>query len=170
MWNPWSDLLGSAEYRAVHLEMRDSYMQVPAFHHWVATGEFDGPDAPVWADWQSLIRSTIQRGVVVQRARIVSEPLSDYIRWEHAVTGMNTAVGEEVRWLPRHRASDLALPGNDFWLIDDRLVLFTLFTGDGDAADPPGQESKDPAVVQLCAGAFDAVWNRATPHEEYQVR
>lgn len=32
--------------------------------------------------------------------------------------GHNVKAGEEVRWLPRRQASDLALPGNDFWLFD----------------------------------------------------
>jgi hypothetical protein len=31
---------------------------------------------------------------------------------------MNAAAGEDVRWLPRRRASDLALPGTDFWVLD----------------------------------------------------
>ncbi|WP_438948653.1 DUF6879 family protein [Streptomyces atratus] len=54
------------------------------------------------------------RGVRVLRARVVSEPVTEYIRFEHAITDANLRAGEEVRWLPRRRASTLALPGNDF--------------------------------------------------------
>ncbi|MFI9362069.1 DUF6879 family protein [Kitasatospora sp. NPDC053057] len=39
-------------------------------------------------------------------------------------------------WFPRSRAFDLALPGTDFWLFDSRIVRFSLFTGDGEWADP----------------------------------
>lgn len=28
--------------------------------------------------------------------------------------------GEDVRWLPDRRTSDIALPGDDFWLFDGR--------------------------------------------------
>ncbi|GAA3834877.1 hypothetical protein GCM10023083_78870 [Streptomyces phyllanthi] len=104
----------------------------------------------------------------MRRARIVSAPVSDYIRFGHHVTVGNVAAGEQVRWLPRRRASDLALPGNDFWLFDDNLVVFLHFTGDGELF-PDGDEERttDPAVVRLCSTAFEAVWERAVPHEEY---
>jgi hypothetical protein len=28
---------------------------------------------------------------------------------------------------------------------------------------------EDPAVAKLCSSAFEAVWERAVPHEEYRV-
>jgi hypothetical protein len=116
------------------------------------------------------MREITGRGVTVRRARIVSEPVSDYIRSEHHVTAGNVVAGEQVRWLPRRRASDLALPGNDFWLFDDSLVVFLHFTGEGDLS-PEGDEERttDPAVVRLCSMAFEAVWERAIPHENYQL-
>ena len=78
----------------------------------------------------------------------------------------NLAAGEQVRWLPRQMASDLALPGNDFWLFDGAAVLFNYFSGDGAAV---GTELRDePAVVKLCASAFETVWDRAVPHEQYR--
>ena len=115
------------------------------------------------------VREAVGRGVVMRRARIVSEPVTDYIRWEHAATSLNVDAGELVRWLPRRRAVDIALPGADFWLFDDRLVQFNIFTGDGDWADPPKEFSEDPAVVKLCSDAFEAVWERAVDHEKYTV-
>ncbi len=79
---------------------------------------------------------------------------------------MNIAAGEQVRWLPRRRASDLALPGNDFWVFDDRLVRFGHFAGDGTGI---GHEmSHDPAVIKLCAAAFEAIWERAIDHKNYR--
>lgn len=83
----------------------------------------------------------------------------------HLTGSMNVAAGEQVRWLPRRRASDIALPGNDFWLFDDRLVRFGLFACDGAVI---GHElADDPRVIPLCASAFEAVWDRATDHEDY---
>ena len=114
-----------------------------------------------------LVRATVARGVVVRRARIVSEPVAEYIRFEHAVTPMNLAAGEDVRWLPRRQASDIALPGNDFWILDGQLARFGHFSGDGDVLGEEWRE--EPAVTELCATAFEAVWERAIPHEDYKV-
>ncbi|MEW2253213.1 DUF6879 family protein [Streptomyces sp. NPDC006975] len=167
----FADLLDSARESAVHLEMRDSYSvatEAEAFARWKETGEVDSdPHSPYWAPWTALIRRLTARGATVRRARIVSEPVSDYIRYEHAGTAANVAAGEQVRWLPRRQASDIALPGNDFWLIDGRLIRWNHFTGDG--ASAPGEISEDPAAARLCAEAFETVWARAIPHDEYKI-
>ncbi|MFG3021997.1 DUF6879 family protein [Streptomyces sp. NPDC048254] len=167
----FDELLDGAERSAVHLEMRDAYGvagEADDFTHWKATGERDtNPDSPYWGPWTRLIRRTVARGVVVRRARIVSEPVTDYIRYEHGATQVNIDAGEQVRWLPRRRASDIALPGNDFWLIDGRLIRWNHFSGDG--ASGGGEISEDPAAAKLCAEAFEAVWVRATPHDDYRI-
>ncbi|MGW2370153.1 DUF6879 family protein [Streptomyces sp. NPDC001667] len=166
-------LLRSAQRTAVHLEMRDTYGvagEAEEFEHWKRTSEVDlDPDSEGWSGWVPLVRDAIARGVVMRRARIVSEPASEYIRYEHASTSVNLAAGEQVRWLPRRKALDIALPGADFWLFDGHLVRFNIFTGDGDWADPRFEMTEDPAVVGLCASAFEAVWERGIPHEEYKV-
>jgi hypothetical protein len=74
---------------------------------------------------------------------------------------------EQVRWLPRRQALGIPLPASDFWLIDDRLVRFNHFSGDGEAIEP--EMSDDPGVVALCSSAFEAVWDRAVPHEKYTL-
>ncbi|MDH6704105.1 hypothetical protein P3T27_000806 [Kitasatospora sp. MAA19] len=167
----FSALLKGAQRTAVHLEMRDVYGvadEAEEFAEFKRSGDVDlDPDSEGWAGWVPLVRETIGRGVVMRRARIVSEPVTDYIRWEHALTPVNVAAGEQVRWLPRRLASDVPLPGNDLWLIDDRLVLFHWFTGDGDWA---GYEyTEDPAVVKMVSNAFETVWERALPHDQYPV-
>ncbi|EDY49967.1 DUF6879 family protein [Streptomyces clavuligerus] len=168
----WDELLGSAQVSAVHLEMRDAYAvdyEQGAFADWRA-GQRSDPDdrASWWEPWHTLIADTLARGVVIRRARIVSEPVSEYTRFLHYETYTNIVAGEQVRWLPRRQASAIALPGNDFWLIDDRLIRWNHFTGEG--ASGGGEVSGDPAAARLCAEAFEAVWERATPHGEYKIR
>ena len=169
----FAELLRGAERTAVHLEMRDLYGvgdEAEEIERFARTGEIAlDPTASWWPQWLGVVKETRARGVIMRRARIVSEPVTDYIRWEHAVTALNVDAGEQVRWLPRRLASDIALPGNDFWLIDGRLAVFHFFTGDGDWADPGFEVTQDPAVVSLCAAAFEAVWERGTPHEKYTV-
>jgi hypothetical protein len=160
------ELLAAARHSAVHLEMRDAYTPADPLFQAYQRGERPDPLA-AFSDWVDLVRPAVARGVVVRRARIVSEPVTDYIRFEHAVTVMNLAAGEEVRWLPRRRASTVALPGNDFWLLDGTVVQWNHFAGDGSSAGP--EVTEDPAAAALCAAAFEAVWRRAVPHEDYQV-
>ena len=107
--------------------------------------------------------------MVVRRARIVSEPVSTYTRYLHAMTSVNVGAGEQVRWLPRRDAAGIALPGLDFWVFDGHRVLFNHFTGDGDWADPRLSYTEAPAVAQLCASAFETVWERGIEHGKYSV-
>ncbi|MDT0343091.1 DUF6879 family protein [Streptomyces litchfieldiae] len=169
----FADLLANARRSAVHLEMRDVYAvgdETEEFERFKLTGTIDlDPTARWWPQWLGMVRKAVGRGVVMRRARIVSEPVTDYIRWEHAATPLNLDAGELVRWLPRRQSVDIALPGADFWLFDDHIVQFNVFTGDGDWADPPKEFSEDPVVVQLCASAFEAVWQRAIDHEKFAV-
>ncbi|MFD9564898.1 DUF6879 family protein [Streptomyces sp. NPDC059994] len=167
------ELVETAEFQAVHLEMRDVYgvgNESEDFASWARTGVCDtDPASERWARWVDLVRRTVGRGVAMRRARIVSEPVTDYIRYEHAITEVNVHAGEQVRWLPRRLASDLALPGNDLWLFDRTTVLFNHFTGDGEWADPKWEVRTEPEVVRLVSTAFEAVWERAVPHEKYMV-
>ncbi|MER5866185.1 DUF6879 family protein [Kitasatospora sp. NPDC002040] len=167
----FSELLAGARHSAVHLEMRDSYWvekEKGPFAEWQAGVRLDRDDrATWWRPWLDLIADSVARGVEIRRARIVSEPVTEYIRFEHSGTFTNIAAGEQVRWLPRRLASDLALPGNDFWLFDGRLVRFNHFTGDGTSAGPEIRD--EPAVAKLCQDAFEAVWERAIPHQQYTV-
>ena len=164
-------LLATCEREAVHLELRDIYAvhsEAQRFTTFVATGRYEGADAPDRRQWLDQIRVLTQAGKRIRRARIVSEPVADYIRFEWAGTEHNVKAGEDVRWLPRRLASPMALPGNDFWLFDDAAVIFSVFTGNGDLAER--QLTTDPTVVELCRSAFETVWSAAIPHSEYRPR
>lgn len=166
---PFSELIEAARTSAVHLETRDTYTpRDPGYLAWMAGTPITAViESPSRDQWSKLVRAHVARGVSFRRARIVSEPLTDYIRFEYEITaGLNIAAGEQVRWLPRRQASDLCLPGNDYWLLDDRLVRFGHFAGDGEFT---GHDlTDDPAVARLCAESFEAVWERATDHELYR--
>ena len=155
---------------ALHLEMRDVYAvkdEEERFARFLERGYRDhGAEAEERRPWMTLIQDSIAAGKVFKRARIISEPVTDYIRYEWEGAGRNVEAGEEIKWLPRRLASTIPLPGNDFWLFDDSTVVFTVFTGEGDVFER--QLTTDPAVVQLCGSAFRAIWSIATPHSEYK--
>ncbi|MFE7241703.1 DUF6879 family protein [Streptomyces sp. NPDC057582] len=166
----FGELLSSATRTALHLEMRDTYAvteEEDELKLWRSGAWTIDDGRKSLSGWMDLVASVVAKGVSVRRARIVSEPVTEYIRYENTLTLLNLEAGEDVRWLPRRQALGIALPAADFWLIDKRVVRFNHFSGDGEAVEP--EMSEDPAVAALCASAFEAVWTRATPHNQYQV-
>lgn len=158
--------MAAASRSAIHLETRDSYApNDPDLRGWLGGGRAIAPDRV--ERWHQLVSDAVGRGVEVRRARVVSEPMSDYIRWEHAVTSeLNIAAGEQVRWLPRSQALDLCLPGLDFWLFDDATLRVANFAGDGELV---GHEViSESTLVKHCSSAFEAIWERALPHGDYR--
>jgi hypothetical protein len=134
---------------AVHLEMRDVY----------------ATNIEWWRPWFELMQRNNKAGKTLRRLRIISEPVSDYIRFEWLDAAQLVRAGEDVRWLPRRNASTLLLPGNDFWMFDRQTVAFTYFSGDGHVLDH--QVTTDPEIVGACAAAFEEAWKIAIPHDKY---
>jgi hypothetical protein len=159
-------LLSDFERESLHLETRDAYgtsVELPYMAKWAA-GE---PDDLEWLQgWCATLRGHVESGKSVRRARIVSEPLSEYQRWSYSIAHPMVEAGEDIRWVPRRLISSTALPGNDFYLFDDRLVIFLIYAGDGLATDKIA--STDAADIQLCRSAFEAVWKVSIPHSDYQ--
>ncbi|MFF7631631.1 DUF6879 family protein [Kitasatospora sp. NPDC008050] len=171
MATPVRRALAAAQRSAVHLEMRDSYMlDDPEFIAWQQGKRLDPEDRDSWwHGWHDAVSEAAERGVVIRRARIVSEPVHAYIHYEYDLTFGNIAAGEQVRWLPRRNTGDLALPGLDFWVFDNQVVHFHHFTGDGQLAEHGEEVLTDSALAKHCASAFEAVWDRAIPHGQYTV-
>src|SRR5215510_4015085 len=71
----------------VHLETRDAYgtgTEMPHIEKW-RRGE---PDDSDWLDsWLDMLRRHRAAGRTCRRAKIVSEPLSEYQRWSNSIKG-----------------------------------------------------------------------------------
>ncbi|WP_405822883.1 hypothetical protein OG705_23730 [Streptomyces sp. NBC_00838] len=166
----FAEILAGVHRSAVHLELRDSYGVDNEADNFAAFRRGDWSEDLERADrqsWLDLVREATARGVEMRRARVVSVPVSDYICYEHTGTQMNIDVGERVRWLARDRASALALPGNDLWIFDGRLVQFNIFDGLGQWIRTDFTE--DPNVVEFCVSSFESVWERAVPHTDFTL-
>lgn len=165
----FAELLAGATQSAVHLEMRDTYFANPRFQAWADGERVNWDDrASWWRPYHQAVADAVARGVTVRRARVVSEPVTDYIAWEYFQTRANVEAGELVRWIPRHQAWDLLLPGTDLWIFDGKLMRVHHFSGDGEWISK--ELCDDSAVVGRHAAAFEQVWQRAVPHEQYEVK
>lgn len=159
-------LLAGFEREAIHLETRDAYgteIELPYMAKWAA-GE---PDDLRWLEgWCTTLRAHVATGHSVRRARVVSEPLSDYQRWSHSIAQPMVDAGEDIRWIRRRLVSSIGIPGNDYYLFDDQLVVFLHYTGNG--LSTAKTTSTDPADLTLCREAFEAVWQLSIPHRDYR--
>lgn len=161
----FNDLFERFEVECLHMEMRDSYgtqSEILPFLKW-ATGD---PDDFEWLQgWCGTLRRGVEQKKVFRRALVVSEPLSEYQRWAHSTTQPLVEAGEDIRWVPRRLVSSIAFPGNDFYLIDGRKVVFMHYSGEGATEEIVVSTSR--SDIDLCRTAFEAVWDLAVPHRDY---
>ncbi|WP_406834871.1 DUF6879 family protein [Streptomyces sp. AHU1] len=154
---------------AFHLELRDDY-SVPdedtPFRTWLNGRD---TDPSYLTPWTQLVRQCTERGMTVRRVRVVTEPITPYIQWEHALTPQNEEAGEDIRWLPRHllpQTITFPFDGRDWWLYDDQLLAVGHFDTDGRVLG--SQLIRDPATVAACAALRDQLWSVAIPHADYK--
>ena len=163
----FDNLFCTFEAAAFHLELKDSY-HVPE-----ESGPFtlflEGkPDDFVWHQpWLNIVREATGAGKSMTRVRVVSVPHTDYVRWGLTVAPLNIGAGEDIRWLPRHRAAGIDFPVGDYWLFDDRRVVFTVFHPDGRFLG--GRETADTKVIDQCRRAHEQAWALAIPHSRYII-
>jgi hypothetical protein len=161
----FNNLFRNFREAAFHMELKDSY-HVPE-----ESGPFtlflEGkPDDYAWHEpWLNIVRAATHAGKRITRVRVVTVPHSDYARWALTVAPLNIAAGEDIRWLPRHLADGIEFPVKDYWLFDDKRVVFTEFHEDGRFLG--GSEVTGPQVVDQCCRARVQAWARAISHAEY---
>jgi hypothetical protein len=153
----------------VHLETRDAYgteVELPHMAKW-RRGEQDDFAWLGW--WLDMLRGHRAAGRSCRRARVVSEPLSDYQRWTSGHAELFVDAGEDIRYVPRPTLATVSVPGSgDFYVFDDRLVLFLHYAGNG--TNTSFEVTDEPSVVQTCKRAFEDVWTRAVPFRDYRSR
>ncbi|MGX1778576.1 DUF6879 family protein [Nocardia brasiliensis] len=168
-----ADLLAMASRQAFHIEVEDDHTlsnEDEPIRRWRAGLVPLDPDGypPDWRRWADLCTATTARGVTMQRLRVVTEPHTEYIQFLHAVTaGHNIAHGEDVRWLPRHRTDTSELTADEWWLLDDSILAWTLFDRSGDFSGLA--VTRDPIEVGRAVLIRNALWPRAIRHDEYTV-
>lgn len=164
-----SAFLSSAKSRAFHLETRDEYKsesEDQAVQDFLA-GKTTDPYGPWFQSWERFVADLTGRGVTMQRVRIITVPHTRYIDYEHALSPYNLAAGEDVRWLPRDQADPDDSLADDFWLVDDHAVSYSLF--DSSNWFIGGAVTTDPAIVGCARAIRDRVWERAIPHDQYRT-
>ncbi|GAA2801756.1 DUF6879 family protein [Kribbella solani] len=152
--------------RQLKLELRDSYqVDQQDLEAWRA-GDHAALEAS-YGTWRDEVAAMTSAGRTLRRLRVVSEPLSEYQQMAVRFSGAAVDAGENLRWLPRRLTSTVALPGNDCFVLDEKLAMFNVLDGDNDRFEI--QLYDDPRVVAFCLNAFETAWSLATPHCEYRA-
>ncbi|MER6912203.1 DUF6879 family protein [Streptomyces sp. NPDC000594] len=163
------ELFDSFTHDAFHLELRDDYgspIEDSPYARW-QRGESD--DYAWLGPWMTRMKRVTGEGKAVRRVRVITEPHTQYVRWEHSLTNLNLEAGEDIRWLPRHLLPEgvvFPVAGRDWWLYDDRLLAVGHFDPEGRVL---GSEIvTEAATVAECVRLRDLLWAVAIPHAEYK--
>ena len=114
-----------------------------------------------------MVRGHRTAGRTCRRARVVSEPLSEYQQWVLSFAALFAGAGEDIRYAPRPRLTSTSLPGSgDFYIFDDTLVMFLHYAGNG--TNTAFEITDEPHATRACQEAFKSVWQIATPLREYR--
>lgn len=162
-----NELCKSITTSFVHLETRDAYgteTELPHMAKW-RRGEADDFAWLGW--WLEMLRGHRAAGRTCRRARIVSEPVSDYQQWTMSHAEVFIDAGEDIRYVPRPSLVTVPLPGSgDFYVFDDEIALFLHYAGNGTNAS--FEITEDAQTVRTCKQAFESVWQLATPFRDYR--
>jgi len=151
--------------RAWHLELRDTYnvrVEDEPFRRFLS-GE---PDDYAWRrPWLGFIREVTDAGIAIERLRLISVPHTDYTRWGLKLASQNIEAGEDVRYLRRELAGDVALPDEDCWLLDDDSLVLSVFFEEGRVGGFAREPDHD--LTARYRAVRDELWPRAVSHAAY---
>lgn len=122
------------------------------------------PDLSFMHGWWATVEANVRAGKHYGRIRVLTEPLTDYLRFELSFTQQNVDAGEDIRVMPLDRARELDLLSEDFWLLDDALAAVMHFDRNGfcyaDAVTEPHE-------VRRFREIRDRAWENAVPFRDY---
>lgn len=171
---------GAPEFSSWFRHFQRSCFRLETLQRYGASGEDDSIKTflaganpqphPGKQEWMALVRAAAHERRTMQRVHVVTEPLTDYVRFEVAWSyAHNVAAGEDVRIIPLTEGlewpSDLPPPGGDFWLFDDAELFDMRYDSDGTWTGIDHTIDPD-AVLQACRRR-DAALRLAQPWLTY---
>jgi len=84
-----------------------------------------GPDHP----WVVRVKDATAAGKTMQRVRVLSNPLTEYERFELSLYPESAEAGEDIRIMTGAAVSHTGFP--DFWLFDNSTAIILHYSVDG---------------------------------------
>jgi len=169
---------GAPEFSAWFRRFRRSCFRLETLQCYLGSGEDDSIRAflagrspqphPGKREWMTLVDAAVRDGRTMQRVHVVTEPITDYIRFEVTWSyAYSVAAGEDVRIIPVLDGEPwpLEIPTCDFWLFDDSELFDMHYDAEGTWT---GIEHRgEPAAASVACQVRDAALRRAQPWAEY---
>lgn len=151
-------------FRLETLQVYDVGYEEEAFRRFLAGGEVVATESQ--QEWAHLVSS----GRRFRRVHVVTEPLTDYVRFE-CVWAYRASVeaGEDVRVLPTAEGSwPEGIPRCDFWLFDSEHLVRMNYAPDHTMFLP--ELLLDPDEIVRANAVHDRALHLATPFTDYDRR
>lgn len=151
-------------FRLETLQRYSGSSEDAALAEWRRTGNI--PVTDELHEWCGRVGRRVREGAAVQRVHVVTEPVTDYIRFELASYAPNVDAGEDVRIIAARDGewpADVP-PEGDFWVVDSRDLWSMRYADDGEwlgaelVTDP--QQIVDACAVRDAALAQSMPWAR----------
>ncbi|MEV1006784.1 DUF6879 family protein [Streptomyces sp. NPDC049881] len=158
-------LFHSFEHTAFRLETRERYdvdYENESLRKFLAK---ERDELPWMRDWLTMIRDATAQGRRFHRVRVVSLPLSDYSRFGVWCAQFTNGAGEDIRYLPRDRATAAGLPLHDYWLFDSHRLVRMHF--DESDAFLGAEVVEDAEEIVRHNHWRDAAWHHAVGRDEF---
>ena len=81
--------------------------------------------------WPPLVKRQCSSGKVMQRARVVDRPPTEYQRFELSLYPHSVAAGERIHVYERGSIPEILLYEVDFWLFDNHTVYILNYDAEG---------------------------------------
>lgn len=128
----------------------------------------DGPDMVRKGVWHKTLEGYRDRGVSVSRVHVVTQPLTDYLRYEFDWGYAYNLGHEDIRILDvTQQPAPPELDGiGDFWLVDGREAAIMHYDTAGRYL---GFDTAPPAESRRYPAAADLAWRLAVPFTDYRA-
>ncbi|NGO69052.1 DUF6879 family protein [Streptomyces boncukensis] len=159
----WRRFFDAYERDAWRLETLPAYgvaSESEEFARFLETGRLDIPPHDTWLTRVRAFRDT---GRTIGRVHVLTQPLTDYLRYEMAVYAFTSQAGEDIRILDLTHQENPGLPRQDFWLFDDSKVVLMHYDAVGTQTSRKLYEG-DPAPY---VAARKLAVSASVPFEEY---
>jgi hypothetical protein len=141
-WRTLFESFSASAFRLEGLQTYDAPGEAEAVARFLA-GEDPQADTS-W--WTSMVQGHRAAGHTMSRVRIVTEPLTDYTRFELAVYPQLVEAGDDIRVIHAGAAQwPAGVVEHDYWLFDRRDLWLMHYTDSG--AFVGAERVVDPAVI-----------------------
>jgi hypothetical protein len=133
----FSEALRTFKRSAFRVEAQPTYAlsdERADFDRFLAGSPTPPPEMAWYRPWADQVAQWTRDGKIIVRVRVLTEPPTDYQRWLLWGSPWFASIGEDIRYMNHSTAQRIALPLQDWWLLDDERVIVMHFTTEGEVS------------------------------------